>query len=47
MRSLREMEYLFAEPFVVDSTLAAEELGLRAAPVEEGLERTVAAARSA
>jgi nucleoside-diphosphate-sugar epimerase len=45
LRSLLEMDYLFAEPFVVDSTLAAERLGLHATPVEHGLERTVAAAR--
>jgi hypothetical protein len=45
VRSLLEMEYLFAEPFVIDSTRAAAELGLRATPVEEGLERTAAAAR--
>jgi len=47
VRSLLEMEYLFAEPFVVDSTRAAEELGLHATPVVDGLERTVAAARPA
>ncbi|KOG27813.1 MULTISPECIES: NAD-dependent epimerase/dehydratase family protein [Streptomyces] len=46
VRELIEMQYEFAEPFVVDSTLVRDLLGATATPVEEALERTVAAYRA-
>ncbi|MEX0171401.1 NAD-dependent epimerase/dehydratase family protein [Streptomyces sp. LMG1-1-1.1] len=46
VRELIEMQYEFAEPFVVDSTLIRDRLGAVATPSEEALERTVAAYRA-
>ncbi|MFF8381313.1 NAD-dependent epimerase/dehydratase family protein [Streptomyces sp. NPDC015661] len=46
VRELIEMQYEFAEPFVVDSSLIQDRLGAVATPVEEALERTVAAYRA-
>ncbi|WP_369142084.1 NAD-dependent epimerase/dehydratase family protein [Streptomyces sp. R44] len=46
VRELIEMQYEFAEPFVVDSSLVRDRLGAVATPVEEALERTVAAYRA-
>ncbi|ROQ35480.1 hypothetical protein EDD98_4540 [Streptomyces sp. PanSC19] len=46
VRELIEMRYEFAEPFVVDSTLIRDRLGAVATPVEEALDRTVAACRA-
>ncbi|MFI1654573.1 NAD-dependent epimerase/dehydratase family protein [Streptomyces sp. NPDC020472] len=45
VRELVEMRYEFAEPFVVDSSLIGDRLGAVATPVEEAIERTVAAYR--
>ena len=42
MRELVEMRYLFAEPFVVDSSKIADELGVVATPVEQALADTLA-----
>ena len=42
MRELGEMQYQFAEPFVVDSTRFSTVLGLRATPLAEALEATLA-----
>ncbi|WP_345761706.1 NAD-dependent epimerase/dehydratase family protein [Diaminobutyricibacter sp. McL0608] len=41
VRELVEMEYLFEEPFVVDSSAIAERLGARATPVEQALAETL------
>ena len=41
VRELVEMEYLFEEPFVVDSSAIAERLGVRATPVEQALAETL------
>ncbi|MFB7447528.1 NAD-dependent epimerase/dehydratase family protein [Streptomyces sp. NPDC056194] len=46
VRELIEMQYEFAEPFVVDSSLVRDRLGAVATPVEEALEQTVAAYRA-
>ncbi|MFV6032602.1 NAD-dependent epimerase/dehydratase family protein [Streptomyces sp. NPDC056264] len=46
VRELIEMRYEFAEPFVVDSALVGERLGAVATPVEEAVDRTVAAYRA-
>ena len=43
VRELVEMQYQFAEPFVVDSTRFTAQLGLRATPVAEALQATLAA----
>jgi nucleoside-diphosphate-sugar epimerase len=40
VRSLREMQYLFEEPFVVDSTKIADRLGLVATPAPQALAQT-------
>jgi hypothetical protein len=45
VRELAEMAYEFEEPFVVDSSRIAA-LGVRATPIPEALERTVAAYRA-
>jgi len=45
VRELVEMAYEFDEPFVVDSSRIAS-LGLRATPIPEALERTLAAYRA-
>jgi nucleoside-diphosphate-sugar epimerase len=42
VRELLEMQYQFAEPFVVDSTKITTGLGLRATPVEQALAETLA-----
>ena len=41
MRELLEMQYLYAEPFVVDSTKIATRLGVHATPVEQALSDTL------
>ena len=46
MRELVEMRYLFAEPFVVDSSKIADKLGVVATPVEQALADTLADYRS-
>ena len=46
VRELLEMQYQFAEPFIVDSTKITR-LGLRATPVEQALADTLAAYRPA
>jgi len=45
VRELAEMRYLFAEPFVVDSSKIAERLGATATPVRQALDRTLATYR--
>src|SRR5664279_1834471 len=47
MRALLEMQYLYAEPFVVDSTKIATRLGVHATPVQDALAETLASYRSA
>ena len=47
MRELLEMQYLYAEPFVVDSTKIATRLGVHATPVQDALAETLASYRSA
>jgi nucleoside-diphosphate-sugar epimerase len=42
VRELVEMQYQFAEPFVVDSTRFTAKTGLRATPLAEALEATLA-----
>jgi nucleoside-diphosphate-sugar epimerase len=42
VRELLEMQYQFAEPFIVDSTKIASALGLRATPVKRALAETLA-----
>lgn len=46
VRELIEMQYEFAEPFIVDSTLIRDRLGAVATPVEEAIERTMATYRT-
>jgi nucleoside-diphosphate-sugar epimerase len=41
VREINEMRYEFDEPFVVDASLAENELGLRATPLAEAVEQTV------
>ncbi|MEL7974460.1 NAD-dependent epimerase/dehydratase family protein [Isoptericola sp. F-RaC21] len=41
MRELVEMQYLFTEPFVVDSTTIADKLGATATPVEQAVLATL------
>ena len=41
VRELAEMDYLFEEPFIVDSTAIAERLGVTATPVERALAETL------
>ena len=41
MRELVEMQYLFAEPFIVDSSKIANKLGVEATPVEVALTDTL------
>ena len=38
----REMQYQFAEPFIVDSSKIANALGVHATPVEQALANTLA-----
>ncbi len=47
VRAVLEMQYLFEEPFVVDSSKITERLGLRATPIDRALEETLATYRSA
>jgi nucleoside-diphosphate-sugar epimerase len=47
VRAVLEMSYLFEEPFVVDSSTIADQLGLHATPVEQALFETLATYRSA
>ena len=42
VRELLEMQYQFDEPFVVDSRKIANELGVRATPIEQALADTLA-----
>jgi nucleoside-diphosphate-sugar epimerase len=46
VRELVEMRYLFAEPFVVDSSRIADELGVVATPVEQALADTLRSYRA-
>ena len=41
VREINEMRYEFDEPFIVDSSRAETELGLRATPLTEAVELTV------
>jgi nucleoside-diphosphate-sugar epimerase len=41
VREINEMRYEFDEPFIVDSSRAETELGLRATPLAEAIEQTV------
>jgi len=41
MRELVEMQYQFAEPFIVDSSKIANKLGIEATPVEQALAHTL------
>lgn len=45
VRELVEMQYLFAEPFVVDSTKILDKLGATATPIERAVEETLQAYR--
>jgi nucleoside-diphosphate-sugar epimerase len=45
MRELVEMQYLFAEPFIVDSSKIANKLGVEATPIEQALADTLRAYR--
>ena len=45
LRELLEMQYQFAEPFIVDSTKIASRLGLHATPLDEALAATLASYR--
>jgi hypothetical protein len=45
LRELLEMQYQFAEPFIVDSTKITSRLGLRATPLDEALAGTLAGYR--
>jgi nucleoside-diphosphate-sugar epimerase len=42
LRELLEMQYQFAEPFIVDSTKIASRLGVHATPLDEALAGTLA-----
>ena len=42
MRELAETGYMFAHPFVLDSSASEERLGLGPTPLADGLARTVA-----
>jgi nucleoside-diphosphate-sugar epimerase len=41
VREINEMRYEFDEPFIVDSSRAEAELGLRATPLADAVEQTV------
>ena len=41
VRELVEMQYQFAEPFIVDSTRITEQLGLHATPIDQALAETM------
>ena len=41
VREVNEMRYEFDEPFIVDSSRAETELGLRATPLADAIEQTV------
>jgi nucleoside-diphosphate-sugar epimerase len=47
LRELPEMQYQFAEPFIVDSSKITNTLGVHATPVEQALADTLATYRSA
>jgi nucleoside-diphosphate-sugar epimerase len=47
MRELVEMQYLFAEPFIVDSSKIANKLGVEATPLEQALADTLRGYRDA
>lgn len=46
VREMLEMQYEFEEPFVVDSRKITETLGVRATPIEQALDETLATYRS-
>ena len=46
VRELAEMQYLFAEPFVVNSSKMADRLGVGATPLDQALDRTLEGYRS-
>ena len=41
VREINEMRYEFDEPFIVDSSRAETELGLRATPLTDAVDQTV------
>ena len=41
VRELVEMQYQFAEPFIVDSSKIATKLGVHATPIEQALADTL------
>jgi hypothetical protein len=41
VRELVEMQYQFAEPFIVDSSRIGEQLGVQATPIEQALAETM------
>jgi nucleoside-diphosphate-sugar epimerase len=45
LRELTEMQYQFAEPFIVDSSKIATKLGVPATPIREALADTLASYR--
>jgi hypothetical protein len=45
LRELAEMQYQFAEPFIVDSSKISARLGLKATPVEQALADTLTSYR--
>jgi len=47
VRELLEMDYQFAEPFIVDSTEMLTQLGLAATPLDEAMDITLAAYKAA
>lgn len=47
VRELREMQYLFEEPFIVDSSKITNKLDVQATPIDQALDDTLAACRHA
>jgi len=45
VRELTEMQYLFAEPFVVDSSKIATKLDVHPTPIDQALNNTLATYR--
>jgi len=45
-RAVRETQYQFRKPFVLDSTAATEAVGIRPAPLDDALRETTAHLRS-
>jgi nucleoside-diphosphate-sugar epimerase len=45
VRELTEMQYLFEEPFIVDSSKIANKLGAHPTPIEQALIATLATYR--